>query len=172
MKTRMVLMCLLLPLLIEAQSVADDFYFAHKDRNNSLSLNIGNLLLTAGSWFVEDSDAKTLIKKSRRARFLFANEENFVSQREIKYLIKDLKSEGFESLAKVRSKDTQFNIYLREDRKGNITNIVALLNEPHEFGMISLDCKFRMDDLQCLHDDLRELSHDLRVSKRSTHEYR
>ena len=166
MKTRLFLLCLLLPPMLNAQSVADVFYYAHKERKASLSLSVGNLLLTAGSWFIEDPDARKLARKSKRANILFSDKKNFVSQREIRYFIQDLKLEGFESLARVRTEGTNFEIFLREDKKGYVTNIVAILNEPAEFGMISLDCKFRLDDLHCLHDEVLSFSEGIRKNHR------
>ncbi len=154
MKTRLTLLCLIIPFFAQAQSPADDFYFAHKNRNNSISLSVGNFLLTAGSWFIEEDGVRRLVKKSRRARILFSDEDNFVESGEINQLIRELKRDDFESLAHIRTGDTKFDMYAREDKKGYIRNILLLLNETDEFPMVSLDCKFRMDDVQCLLNEL------------------
>ena len=154
MKTGLLFACLWLSFAMVAQSPADDFYYDHKDRKNSVSINIGNFLLTAGSWFIEEDGIKQLMKKSRRAKILLSEENNFVNQKEVNRLVRDLHRDHFESLAHIRTEGTEFDIYVKEDEHGYIRNILLLLNESDEFAMVSLECKFRMDDVQCLLEEL------------------
>ncbi len=150
MRTCMIFLTLAVPLSLSAQySVVDDFYHAHSHSGNAVSLNIGNLLLTAGSWFVEEPDLKKIIRRSRRAKILYSEDKEFVTQAEIDFLQDQIHRDDFEKLVYLRHSGTRINLYAKEYR-GFVRNIVFLLNEPGEFAMLSLDCKFKMEEIQDL----------------------
>ncbi len=153
MKTRMIMLCLALPYFLMAQTAVEEFYQSHQERENSLHFTIGNWFFEAGSWILEDANLQQLLKKSNRARLLLSEEEGFVSQAEIKRLIKETKREGYVPLAKIKSNGHDFQLFALEDGK-RVSHLLLLASDPEYFSMISLDCSFELDDVQCLLDEL------------------
>ena len=148
MKTLLPLLIFLIPISLFSQSDAiEGFYANHGFHDNTIKISIGGALIRMGSWFIEEPATRSLVKKAKRARILVNDEAHTIDRRELDYLVREIRHDGYESLALVRDGLDKVEIYIREDR-GYIRNLLLILNSDEEFVMASLDCRFTMDDIQ------------------------
>ncbi|MCB0685142.1 MAG: DUF4252 domain-containing protein [Saprospiraceae bacterium] len=137
-----------LPFYIYSQTDAlDDFYAEHSICDNVFKLKIGNAFIKMGSWFIEEPAARNLVRKSKRARILFSDDSEVVSRKELDHLVKDLKRDGYESLAFVKDGLQKVEVYVREDRD-IIRNLLVVVQGDEEFVMASLDCKLTYEEIE------------------------
>ncbi len=148
MKVIVLFFLTIMPSLIFAQTDAiDDFYASHGLRDNAFKIKVGGALIKIGSWFIEEPATRSLVRKSRRARILYSEDDCSIPRQDVDNLIWDIKSEGYESLAMVRDGRDKVEIYVRE-HKDFIRNLLVIVHTDHEFVMASLDCRFTYDDIQ------------------------
>ena len=153
MKTIILALLAILPFLNYAQSEAiDDFYASHRLGENNVKIKLGNALLTVGSWFIEEPAARALVRKSKRARILVSEEDEQVSRREINRLIRDIRYDGYESLALVRDGMDKVEVYVREDGRF-IRNLLLIVSAEDNFVMASLDCRLTYEDIEAAIDE-------------------
>lgn len=125
----------------------DDFYHHHGLSDNIFKLNIGNTLIKMGSWFIEEPATKNLVRKSKRARIMLSDDSHPVTREDLDRLVREIKYDGYESLAFLREGKEKFEVYLRED-KNYIRNLLVVYSGEDEFLMASLDCKFTHEEVQ------------------------
>jgi hypothetical protein len=153
MRTLLPLLILLIPIGLFSQSDAiEDFYANHGFHDNTVKIRIGGTLIKMGSWFIEEPATRSLVRKARRAHILVNDEAHSIDRRELDYLTREIRRDGYESLALVRDRLDKVEIYVREDR-GYIRNLLLILNSDDEFVMASLDCRFTIDDIQAALDE-------------------
>ncbi|MBK8506555.1 MAG: DUF4252 domain-containing protein [Saprospiraceae bacterium] len=153
MKTLLPFLILLIPISHFSQSVAiEEFYANHGFHDNTVKIRIGGALIKMGSWFIEEPATRSLVKKARSARILVNDAAHAIDRRELDHLTREIRRDGYESLALVRDGLDKVEIYIREDR-GYIRNLLLILNSDDEFVMASLDCRFTMDDIQAALDE-------------------
>jgi hypothetical protein len=155
MKVMVLIFLTIIPCLIIAQSDAiDDFYASHGLRDNTVKIKVGGALIKIGSWFIEEPATRSLVRKSKRARILYSEDDCSIPRQDVDNLIWDIKSDGYESLAMVRDGMEKVEIYVRE-YKDFIRNLLVIVHTEDEFVMASLDCRFTYDDIQTfLNEDL------------------
>lgn len=144
----------LLPALGLAQSRhITQFYNQYKSYEDVTNINLRGFVLKLAGNFVDDEDARKIIRKVSHLRLLVVEDTHLVTVTDYTALIKGLKSDRFEELMQIREGGERIDFYLREDGD-RITDVIMLLRGDDEFLMLSLEGAFRFSDLNDLHIDI------------------
>ncbi|MCB0631910.1 MAG: DUF4252 domain-containing protein [Saprospiraceae bacterium] len=145
---------ILLPALGVAQSkYITQFYNQYKSYEDVTNINLKGFVLRLAGNFVDDENARKVIRKVSHLRLLMVEDTELVTAEDYTFLIKGLKSDSFEELMQIRDKGNHIDFYLREDGD-RITDVIMLLRGEDEFLMLSLEGAFRFSDLNDLHIDI------------------
>ena len=148
MKTLSTLLLLSLAISLHSQSEAiDEFYYNHGFADDMIKFKIGNGLIKMGSWFIEEPATRNLVRKSNRARFLISDNAHPVTRKAVDRLVRDIKGDGYESLAFVKDGMDKLEVYVKEDRN-YIRNLLVVIHGEEEFLMASLDCRLTYDEIE------------------------
>jgi hypothetical protein len=147
MKTMLLFCITLLHFTVFAQSPAIDDFFANRGYSeNTFKISIGGALIKLGSWFIEEPATRSLVRKARRARVLFSDDQASIPLDEIDRLVRGIRFDGYESLAMFRDHLDRIEVFVRED-KDLIRNLLVIVRSDDEFVMASLDCRLTYDQL-------------------------
>src|SRR5690606_12184035 len=117
MKTMLLFCITLLPCMVFAQSPAIDDFFANRGYSeNTFKIRIGGALIKLGSWFIEEPATRSLVRKARRARLLFSDNQASIPLDEIDRLVRGIRFDGYESLATIRDHLDRVEVFVREDK--------------------------------------------------------
>lgn len=145
---------ILLPALGLAQSRhITQFYNHYKSYEDVTNINLRGFVLKLAGNFVDDDDARKIIRKVSHLRLLVVEDTRLVTSSDYTALVKGLKSDRFEELMQIREGGERIDFYLREDGD-QITDVILLLRGDDEFLMLSLEGTFRFSDLNDLHIDI------------------
>jgi hypothetical protein len=145
---------ILLPAFGLAQSRhITQFYNQYKSYEEVTNINLQGFVLRLAGNFVDDDDARKIIRKVSHLRLLVVEDTKLVTAEDYTALVKGLKSDRFEELMQFRDGGDRVDFYLREDGD-RITDVIMLLRGDDEFLMLSLEGAFRFSDLNDLHIDI------------------
>ena len=73
-------------------------------------------------------------------------DENLVTPKDYKVIMKDLKKDAFEDLMQINAEGTKVDILVRE-KGSRISDVIMLVNDEGDFIMISIEGDFEYSDL-------------------------
>lgn len=145
---------------------------ANGDRESTkISLYIPGFLVKAGSWFVsdeKDAQAKYGLKKIRSISLVICEGEAYDAYKSSKKYDKKmnkLQRQHFESLVEVKDDDTKASVFIRQNKKQKIRQIVVIVNNGDDsFVFVRVRCDFSICDIrnllqnQDIQDELSDLT--------------
>ena len=149
------LICLLFSLVVGALQAQDaGLYWKYKDYDGAIALTVPHWVIHAGSWFLDESDERQLVRKVRKARVLvFEGGDSPVTEADARRFTKKAGRRGLELLLAVREKQTRVEVWGRE-RNNILRKVVVFVREPETFALVSLKTKLSMDQIGALLQDL------------------
>jgi hypothetical protein len=159
---------------LSAQSRAvRDFMQNTPRQQEAVRLNIGSLALSIGRGFVEDDEARNILRRIYHASILVYDDNNPVDQSQVSTLMAGLKREKFEELGYFRDEDEDMVRILIKEDGDFITDLVLLVEGPDNFVMLNLEGRLRYTELNDLSlslngsDKLKKLPEDRKQVKKS-----
>lgn len=145
MKTIFCSLCLLF--IANSVSAQDGWlYWKYKDYDG-MALSVPNWIVEAGSWFLPEKAERKLLRRVDKVRFmLFENNENPVSERDMKRFVKKANRRHLEDLVVVRDGKTNVRV-MGKDRRKALRKIVVLVHSPEEFVFVSVKGHLRWNDI-------------------------
>ena len=139
------------PMFLSAQSKwVQDFFEKHADNEDYTLINV------TGNLFNMLSDDNKKNKKTRIDGFQLLSApkgSKGISASEVAGFTKKVKEESFEDLMTIRDKDSRINFMVQE-RKGIISELVMVINEPEEFTILSLRGQIPTSEIKHISDDV------------------
>lgn len=144
MKTIVLSICLLFSALA-VQSQDHGLYWKYKDYDG-ISLTVPSVAIDIGSWFLEEKSDRMLMRKINKVRVMAFEDNNPVTERDIKRFDRKARRRHLEDLIYFREGKTHVRI-LAKDRRNAIRKVVVLVQSPEEFVLVSVKGRFRWDDI-------------------------
>lgn len=150
MKTLLLSICLFLA--AQTLSAQDSWlYWKYKDYDG-MALTVPGWLVDAGSWFLPEKAERKLMRRVDKVRFMmFENEQNPVSERDMKRFNRKAHRKHLEDLVTVRDGKTRVQVMGKESRKG-LRKVVVLVYTPEEFVFVSVKGRLRWNDINKVMD--------------------
>ncbi len=121
-------------------------YWKYKDYDG-MALTVPSWVVEAGSWFMPEKQDRKLLRKVDKVRFmLFENNENPVTDRDMKRFVRKAKRRHLEDLVVVREGKTHVRV-MGKERGNALKKIVVLVNSPDEFVFVSVKGRLRWNDI-------------------------
>ncbi|MCC6280536.1 MAG: DUF4252 domain-containing protein [Saprospiraceae bacterium] len=121
-------------------------YWKYKDYDG-MAITVPSWVVEAGSWFLPERQERKLLRKVDKVRFMmFENNENPVSDRDMKRFTRKAKLRGLEDLVVVRDGKTNVRVMGKERRK-SLRKIVVMVHSEDEFVFVSVKGRLRFNDI-------------------------
>ncbi len=121
-------------------------YWKYKDYDG-MALTVPSWVVEAGSWFLPEKQERKLLRKVDKVRFmLFENNENPVSDRDMKRFARKAKRRHLEDLVLVRDGKTHVRV-MGKERRNTLRKIVVVVNSPEEFVFVSVKGRLNFNDI-------------------------
>lgn len=171
MKNIIIAACLLLaPLMAFCQDSSptiQSFYNKYSQIEDVLDIKLSGGILKMVSSFSSDNNEKAdPIEKISYLRILVMDNGNLVKPGDLKKLMRDVKSDGFEDLIQVREKETRVDVMIKE-KNSIISNALLVVNDVDNFVLISLEGTFSLEDLESLDLDVEGAEYFKKMKKQS-----
>ena len=121
-------------------------YWKYKDYDGAIAISVPRWATFVGSAFVDEKADRKLVRKIRKARVLFFEEESPFSTRDLNKFVRKSKRRGLEELVTVRSGKTHVRV-LAKSRHSTLKKIVVLFSSPEGAGLVTVKGKFRLDEI-------------------------
>ena len=122
-------------------------YWKYKDYDGAVALTVPRWAIHAGSWFLDEKDDRTLIRKVRKARVLvFEGEDNPITDADLQRFFSKAKKRNLEELLYVRSPEARIWV-LAKERGEAIRKIVVLVWSKEAFALVSIRGKLRYEEV-------------------------
>ncbi|MDO8368050.1 MAG: DUF4252 domain-containing protein [Saprospiraceae bacterium] len=128
------------------QAQDQGLYWKYKDYDGAIAVSVPRWATFVGSAFIEEKADRQLVRKIRRARVLFFEDESSFSQRDLKKFVRKSKRRGLDELVTVRSGKTHVRV-LAKSHQSNIKKVVVLFSSPEGAGLVTVKGKFRLDEI-------------------------
>ena len=136
--------------LIQAQDYG--LYWKYKDYDGAIAVSVPDFLMEMGSWFIDEKDGRSVLQKVNKARVLvFSENQNPVTERDMRRFNRRAKRRHLEELLMVRQGKTQVHVMAKERRKA-LRKLVILVNTPEEFALVTVKGNLRWDDISKIID--------------------
>ena len=134
-----------MPMFVFSQNnTIEKIYSKYKGYENTTTLTFGGGLIKLAASFEEEEDLK-ILEKISQVRLLMVD-ENLVTPKDYKVIMKDLKKDAFEDLMQINAEGTKVDILVRE-KGSRISDVIMLVNDEGDFIMISIEGDFEYSDL-------------------------
>ncbi len=142
------LFCLIMTLLGARLGAQDHgLYWKYKDYDGAISVTAPRWLIHTGSWFLDNKSDRKLLRKVRKVRVLvFEDQDNPVSDRDMRRFYQKAQKRKLEELLSVRADGTRVGVWAKE-RSNAIRKVVVLVREADTFALVSLRGKLRYEDI-------------------------
>jgi len=150
--------CLMAVNTFAQNSTLEGFYQKYTQFENVTDVKLQGWLLKLASEYSDEKQANKLLEKITHLRVLVMEEGNLVSPQDYKRLLKNIRSESFETLFEVKEQQQDIALYLREDGD-TITDVLVLVNSPDNFVLLSLEGLLKFSDLNDLNIDVEGMEH-------------
>jgi len=150
--------CLMAVNTFAQNSTLEGFYQKYTQFENVTDVKLQGWLLKLASEYSDEEQANKLLEKITHLRVLVMEEGNLVSPQDYKRLLKNIRSESFETLFEVKEQQQDIALYLREDGD-TITDVLVLVNSPDNFVLLSLEGLLKFSDLNDLNIDVEGMEH-------------
>lgn len=140
---------LIILLFIAANSLhAQDYglYWKYKDYDGAIAVSVPRWATFVGSAFIEDKTDRQLVRKVRKVRVLFFEDQSPFSQRDMKRFSKKAHRRHLDELLTVRHGKTLVNVFVKE-RKAIIKKVVLLFNTDEGSGLVTVKGHLDLEDL-------------------------
>ncbi|MFN0215732.1 MAG: DUF4252 domain-containing protein [Saprospiraceae bacterium] len=121
-------------------------YWKYKDYDGAISFAVPRWATFVGSAFVDEKADRKLVRKIRKARVLFFEDESPFSQRDLKKFVKKSKRRGLEELVTVRSGKTHVRVMVKS-RGQIVKKVVVLFSTPEGAGLVTVKGKFHLKEI-------------------------
>lgn len=121
-------------------------YWKYKDYDGAIAVSVPRWATFVGSAFIDEKADRQLVRKIRRARVLFFEDESPFSQRDLKKFVRKSKRRGLDELVTVRSGKTHVRV-LAKSHHSTIKKVVVLFSSPEGAGLVTVKGKFRLDEI-------------------------
>lgn len=121
-------------------------YWKYKDYDGAIAVSVPRWATFLGSSFINEKDDRKLVRKIRKVRVLFFEEDSPFTQRDLKRFAKKAQRRNLDELVTVRSGKTYVNVRVKE-RRNAIRKVVVLVNSSDGSGLVSVKGKFRLDEI-------------------------
>jgi len=153
-----------------AQNVPiSNFYEKYKHGKNTTKISLPGWIVKFGAWIgrkaADDEETKEALKLAKRIRFfrmLQIEDNNPVSNKDVKRLTRKLEKRKFEPWVFIREGSMRTQIMIKE-KNGMIKNFFLLVQEDDSFTMVSLKLKLHVNDIKQLIQMLNE-EHDIPIA--------
>ena len=127
---------------------AQDFglYWKYKDYDGAIAVSVPRWATFVGSAFIDEKADRQLVRKIRKARVLFFEDQSPFSERDLKRFVRKSKRRGLDELVTVRSGKTHVRV-LAKSRRSIIKKVVVLFSSPEGAGLVTVKGRFRLDEL-------------------------
>ncbi|MBL7828884.1 MAG: DUF4252 domain-containing protein [Saprospiraceae bacterium] len=128
---------------------AQDFglYWKYKDYDGAIAVTLPRWTTGLGSMFLDTKDERKLLRKVHKVRVLFfQDQQNPISDRDMKKFLRKAGRRNLDELVTVRSGKTRVHILAKERRKA-IRKVVVLVSTEDGSGIVSMKGKFKLDDI-------------------------
>ena len=150
-------LCLFLQPQAKAQSAIDEFMSYYKGYDDALQLSFPGFVARIGIDIAakEEPSLASLSNRISSLRFLIIDQHVEGLTSDVKFLKKDLRREGFETLFMVRDDGDEVHLFLKEDSKNRDQPILLIQdNEDNNLLLFQLKGRFNEDDLNNLKDHM------------------
>lgn len=156
----------LTPIATQAQSSVNKFFYEHSNHEGAISVDVGGLLIKMVARIAaEEHEATKILADINRLQVLVLEDENPITNKEMRGFISKLQKDKFEELMTVREGDTNINFFIKE-KKDMITSVLILVKEADNFIMLNLRGKIKFSDLQKLDFDVEGSEHFKKIPKK------
>lgn len=130
---------------IQAQDYG--LYWKYKDYDGAIAVSLPDFVIEMGSWFIKEDDGRKVIHKVNKARALvFADNQNPITDRDMRRFARKAKRRHLEDLVMVREGKTHVRVMVKERGKA-IRKLVVLVNTEEEFALVTIKGNLRWNDL-------------------------
>lgn len=134
----------LLTIALQAQDYG--LYWKYKDYDGSIAVSIPRWATFVGSAFIDEKEDRQLVRKIRKVRVLFFEEENPFSNRDIRKFHRKAKRRNLDELVTVRSGKTHVSVLVKEKR-AIIRKVVVLFKSDEGSGLVTVRGKFNLNEI-------------------------
>lgn len=127
---------------------AQDFgmYWKYKDYDGAIAMSVPRWATFVGSAFMDEKEDRKLVRKIRKVRVLFFEDESPFSQRDLKRFTRKAKQRNLDELVTIRTGKTYVSV-LAKERNSSIRKLVVLISSPDGSGIVTVKGKFRLDEI-------------------------
>ncbi len=132
--------------LLQAQD--HGLYWKYKDYDGAIAVSAPGWVAKLGSLFVDEKEARKLIRKVRHARVLVFEDGSPFTAKDFKRFNRKAKRRHLDELLTVRDGKTRVQVYGKM-RRNSIRKVVVFFSSPDDgAGLVSLRGKFNIDEIQ------------------------
>jgi len=121
-------------------------YWKYKEYDGAIAVSVPRWATFLGSSFINEKDDRKLVRKIRKVRVLFFEEDSPFTQRDLKRFAHKANRRNLEELVTVRSGKTFVNVRVKE-RRNVIRKVFVLVSSPEGSGLVTVKGKFRLDEI-------------------------
>jgi len=127
---------------------AQDFglYWKYKDYDGAVGISVPRWATFIGSAFLDEKEDRKMLRKVRKARVLFFEEESPFTQRDLKRFARKAKRRHLDELITVRSGKTRVMVHVKS-RGSTVRKLVVLFSSPEGAGLVTVKGRFKLNDL-------------------------
>lgn len=121
-------------------------YWKYKDYDGAIAVSLPRWAMGFGSLFLNKKEDRKLLRKVHKVRALIFQDQNPISDKDLKKFMTRAGRSGLDELVTVRSGKTRVNI-LAKERNNAIRKVVVFFSSEDGSGIVTMKGKFRFDDL-------------------------
>lgn len=131
---------------IQLKAQDHGLYWKYKDYDGAVAIAVPRWATFLGTAFVKEKDDRKLVRKIRKVRVLYFEDDSPFSQRDLKRFAQKAKRRNLDELITVRTGKTYVNVLVKE-RRNAIRKVVVLMSSPEGSGLVTVKGKFRLDEI-------------------------
>lgn len=121
-------------------------YWKYKDYDGAIAVSVPRWATFVGSAFIGEKADRQLVRKIRKARVLFFEDQSPFTQRDLKKFVRKAKRRGLDELVTVRTGKTHVRV-LAKSHHSTIRKVVVLFSSPDGAGLVTVKGNFRLDEI-------------------------
>ncbi len=121
-------------------------FWKYKDYDGAIAVSVPRWATFVGSAFIGEKADRQLVRKIRKVRVLFFEDQSPFSQRDLKKFVRKSKRRGLDELVTVRTGKTHVRI-LAKSHHSTIKKVVVLFSSPEGAGLVTVKGKFQLDEI-------------------------
>ena len=121
-------------------------YWKYKDYDGAIAVSVPRWATLFGSAFVDEKADRKLVRKIRKARVLFFEDQSPFTERDLKKFVRKSKRRGLDELITVRADKVNVRI-MAKSRGSTIKKLVVFFNSPDGAGLVTVRGKFNLNEI-------------------------